>query len=166
MTHKTDKLDLHTHMAHLVEANGLPARQPQNLTAGQLPAMADLLEALESPVRQKREAAVRALGETNLQAAAAALVKAMNDEDFGIAWMAANAMIKFGPIALEPLLEAMVEGNESVWFRQGAHRVIRAMANTRHLPYLMMVLRALESIEPEVSLPIAAHAALQGLHEA
>lgn len=127
------------------------------------PAVPALMEALTSPNQQLRWEAAKALSEIGDPRSAPALVTASEDNDPGIRWMAAEGLIKIGRPGLAPLLEALVEHSNSVRLRQGAHRVVGALAKGNLYPQLRPVLMALESTQPVVDVPQAAQNALETL---
>ena len=164
----SNEMDSHnlTHMAHLIASAGRTTHEADSPESDELARqVSDLTAALKDPDRHVRWQAARTLSETPVVTAAPALVEAMNDEDFGVVWLAAEALTKLGSAALEPLLQAMVEGHETLWCRQGAYRIIRALVDTVSRPDLKPVLHALESAEPDVTTPVAAHEALWEMHQ-
>jgi hypothetical protein len=63
-----------------------------------------------------------------------------------------------------PLLLALEKNFKSVWLRHGAHHVLHDLARYQLLnEQTLPVLEALQSLEPEVTIPWAAKAALDSL---
>jgi HEAT repeat protein len=122
----------------------------QSLVTIGSPATDPLIELLEDRSHQVRWEAAKALGEIADPRAAPALVSALRDEDFDVRWLAAVGLIAIGPDALVPLLEELAKQPESTWLRQGAHHVLHNLADKKIKGKMAPVLRALESIEPEV----------------
>jgi HEAT repeat protein len=123
-----------------------------------------LLTTLIDPSGQVRRQAARVLGEIGDPAAASGLVKALEDEALEVRWRAAEALAMLGRDGLTPLLQALMQHSNSVYLRQGAHHVLRALAITSNLKDLVTpVLAALEDVEPVMAVPIAASAALKAL---
>jgi HEAT repeat protein len=127
------------------------------------PAVPALIEALADPNRQVRWDAAKALSQIADPAAAPALVRALRDRGFGIRWLAAEGLIALGSKGLVPLLRALIQHSDSVWLRQGAHHVLHDLAKRDLKDVLQPVLAALEGIEPSLTVPLAARAALEAL---
>jgi HEAT repeat protein len=91
---------------------------------------------------------------------AEALVRALDDEDGGVRWLAAQGLVHIGPAALPPLLRALVRNSMSAWLREGSHHVIRMNASDELAPVLQPVLRAMHGVEPSIGVMAAAEHAL------
>jgi HEAT repeat protein len=129
------------------------------------PAVAPLTEALAESNERVRWEAANALSEISDPTAAPALVKALEDNSFGVRWLAAEGLISLGREGLSPLLEALVEHPESAWLRQGAHHVLRILAEEGLYDHVTSVLQALEDIEPAIEVIQPAKAALDDLKQ-
>lgn len=133
------------------------------ITFGDL-AVAALTESLTDADDRVRWAAAKALSEIGDPAAAPALVRSLEDENGGIRWLAAEGLVTLGHAALPPLLQALVEHSESVWLREGAHHVLRALAREEALSGVVSpVLHALDDIQPDLEVIEVAHSALHRL---
>ena len=151
-------------MTTLTSKDGLARKRARDeLVEIGRPAVPPLLEALKDKRTYVRWEAAKALSELGDPRSAAGLVVALSDNDPGIRWMAAEGLIKIGRAGLGPLLEALVEHSNSVRLRQGAHRVVGALAKGNLYPQLRPVLVALESNQPVVEVPQAAQNALETL---
>ena len=64
-----------------------------------------------------------------------------------------------------PLLRGLEGHSDSIWFRDGAHHVLRTLIREGEAAEAIPVLEALEDIEPVIEAPIAAYHALQDLDE-
>jgi len=95
-------------------------------------AIQEALAVLDDTTRpaMEREQAAHKLAETPSPAVAERLVAALEDEESGVRWAAAAALIDCGDAALTPLLHALVSQADSTWLREGAHHVF---SNTRSL---------------------------------
>ena len=122
-----------------------------------------LLKALQQPNDHVRWEAARALGEIADPRAAPALVRTLEDEKAAVRWLAATALINLGRNALRPLLQGLEGNSDSIWFRDGAHHVLRSLVIAGVADEAIPVLDALEDIEPRVEAPIAAYHVLQDL---
>jgi HEAT repeat protein len=129
------------------------------------PAVPPLTEALAESSERVRWEAANALSEIGDPTAATALVKALEDNSFGVRWLAAEGLISLGRDGLGPLLKALVEHSDSAWLREGAHHVLRILAEEGLHDHVASVLKALEDIEPAIEAIQPAKAALDDLKQ-
>lgn len=129
------------------------------------PAVVPLIKALEKPGERVRWEAANALSEISDPKAAPAMVSALEDDSFGVRWLAAEGLISMGREGLGPLLQALVEHSQSVWLREGAHHVLRILAEEGLHAQIASVLNALEDIEPAIGVIQPAKAALNALRQ-
>ncbi len=122
-----------------------------------------LVEALQSHDRRLRWEAAKALSEVCDPSAITPLLDAMLDDDPEIRWLAADGIAAIGWPAVRPLLRALIAESDRTLFRLGAHHVLRTLEGRRADNVLRPVLRALESMEPSVEVPIAAEEVLYQL---
>jgi HEAT repeat protein len=160
-----DRADIDTLIEKLRSHDGLTRqRARKSLVAIGSRSVASLLKLLVDPRDQVRWEAAKALSDIGDPMAASALVAALEDESFGVRWLAADGLIALERDALPPLLEALKEDGGSLWLREGAHHVLRMLAAEHDLDdQVTLVLTALESIEPDTDVPLAAQKALQTL---
>lgn len=159
-----DRAAIDSLIANLRSHDGLVRqRARESLVAMGSEAVASLLQLLPDPSDHVRWEAAKALSEIGDPRAASALVAALEDESFGVRWLAAEGLIGLKRDALAPLLEALEEDADSIWLRQGAHHVLRMLAEHGLHDQLAPVLAGLESIEPEIDVPLAAQKALETL---
>ncbi len=125
--------------------------------AAGVPTLIRLIE--HSPSDHARWEAAKALGQIGDPSGAAALVEALEDNDGGTRWLAAEGLIGLGEGGLSPLLQALVEHSDSVWLREGGHVVCRALSKGPLAGLLSPLSAALEGAEPELVVPLAAGAA-------
>lgn len=109
-----------------------------------------LIEVLTDGGHQLRWEAAKVLGDIADRRAAAALVTALEDEEFDVRWLAAEALIRIGPPALVPLIEELERRPDSIWLRQGAHHVLHDLSDEQMKGEVVSLLNALESGEPEI----------------
>ncbi len=93
--------------------------------------------------------------------AAGALVTALDDVEFGVRWLAAEALIALKCEGLIPLLEGITRNSASMWFRQAAHHVLHDHYCERFREEIAPVLAALSGRDAEDTAPVAAGDALQ-----
>ena len=124
------------------------------------PATPGLVELLSSGNARARLEAVNALNAIRDPASAPALVAAMEDENPGVRWIAAQALRSMGRHGLVAVLEQLINPSCSVWQREGAHHVL---SGYRRVQVMARVLAALDGIEPRYDAAIAAEGALEEL---
>jgi hypothetical protein len=129
------------------------------------PAVPALARALQSPSEHARWEAAKALGEIADPSAAPALVSTLQDDKSAVRWLAATALINLGRDALAPLLRGLEGKSDSIWFRDGAHHVLRSLIRDGVADEAVSVLEALEDIEPCIEAPMAAYEVLQDLRQ-
>jgi sporulation protein YlmC with PRC-barrel domain len=127
------------------------------------PAVEVLAAALTSPDTQLRWEAAKALQQINDPAGALALVSALEDSDPGVRWIGAEGLSLLGLAGVIPLLKALTIRSDSPWLLNGAHHVLRALADPELKKTVAPVLAALEDIEPVLEVPVVAHEALIAL---
>jgi HEAT repeat protein len=129
------------------------------------PAVGALIEALASPDsnHHMRWEAAKALCDLGDPEAASVLVSALEDEYFGVRWLAAEGLISLGRDGLVPLLATLVRRSDSAALRESAHHVLRMLNQGNLHAQIGPVLAALEDIQPILEVPVAAHAALDAL---
>ena len=124
-----------------------------------------LIPLLKEPNDDVRWEIAKALAEIADPRAASDLAGQLMDHNFGIRWLAAEALISMGRDALEPLLEELTKHPESSWLRSRALHVLHDLAkkapDMREL--VGPVITALEGFEPEVGCLRPAYAALDKL---
>jgi HEAT repeat protein len=124
------------------------------------PAVAPLVKALKDQKEQMRWEAAKALGQIADPSATVALLEALEDKDFDIRWLAAEGLIAIGKDVLAPLLKALINHSDSIWFRNGAHHVLHDLARRGLYDKVRPVLVALEDTESAIEVPMAAKAVL------
>jgi HEAT repeat protein len=122
------------------------------------PAVSFLSGTLQSSkVYKARWEAAKALGAIGNVKAIPSLVKALEDPETDVVWLAAEALKKFRKVAWKELLNALVQrGAESVILRNGAHHVLRNQKEKGFNDLLDDLRKSLESGSAEEGVPIAA----------
>jgi HEAT repeat protein len=101
----------------------------QALAAMGSPAATALIKALQDhDWRVRWGAATKAPGQIHDPALPPALVRRLEDERTGIRWPAAERLIAYGREGFTALLQALVHHSDVLWLREGAHHVIRDLA--------------------------------------
>ena len=126
------------------------------------PAVEQLMTALYDPREQIRWQAALLLGNIGDGKAAVDLINAFRDDRLKVRWRAAESLADLGCQGLAPLLRALIQQPEKAWLRSGAHHTLRLLVIKSDLGNLIKpVLKALEGIEPALTVPLAAALALQ-----
>jgi len=127
------------------------------------PGLALLLANAKS--HQVRWEAAKALGALKDTVGIPALVKALEDTDTDVSWLAAEALNAFGSAAWPVLLLALVEGGTySVRLREGAHHVFQNQKNEKYDDLLAPLMKALEFGSLPEAAPMVAHDILKRMH--
>jgi HEAT repeat protein len=160
-----DQPTINAHIAVLASHDVLARdRARQHLVEIGAPAVEALVKTLTSANEMTRWEAAKALGQIRHPAAVPALIKTLEDPAFSVRWLAAHALIEIGLPSAAPLMHALLaEDWDNIWLRQGAHHVLRSMVGGSLGSILAPLVAALEGPEPAVTVPLAAHRALQGL---
>ncbi len=122
------------------------------------PAVSSLTEVLQnSKVYKARWEAAKALGAIGDASAIPSLVKALEDTESDVVWLAAEALKKFRKAAWPELLHALNKsGAESVTLRHAAHHVFRNQREKGFNDLLEALRKSLESGAVLESTPMAA----------
>jgi len=130
------------------------------------PAVSSLIQALEnSRLDQVRWEAAKALESISDTGSMPSLVKALEDSNSDVAWVAADALKTFKKAAWLPLLQALIKsGSDSVALRKGAHHVLVDQKEDGFNDLLATLLQALESSSAPESSAVAAHEILKKLN--
>ena len=123
------------------------------------PAVSSLTQALlNSRLDQVRWEAAKALGEINDSSSIPPLVKALEDSNHDVAWLAAEALIPYKKTAWPPLLQTLIKSeSDSVELRKGAHHVLVNQKEEGFNDLLTTLLKALESSAAPESSAVAAN---------
>jgi len=123
------------------------------------PAVSSLSLVLENSKDYKaRWEAAKALGAIGDTKAIPSLVKALEDTESDVAWLAAKALEKFKKAAWPELMSALVKrGSDSILLQHGAHHVLRKQKDKRFDELLEVLRKALESKSVPESTPVAAY---------
>jgi len=158
--------DLESLMKMLASKQGLIRQKARkSLVAIGNRAVPSLIEALgNSRLKQVRWEAAKTLGTIGDPRSILPLVKALEDDNADVAWLAAEALKQFKkaawPLLLKPLLE---HGEKSALLCQGVHHVLLKQKEDGFNDLLTMLLSALNfGADPE-AIPLAAYDILKRL---
>ena len=126
-------------------------------------AMPALLLVLDnSKIYKARWEAAKALGSIADARAIPTLVKALEDQESDVAWLAAKALKKFGKASWPELFQALVKrGPESVQLQHGAHYILRKQEEEGLNDLLENLRKALVSVSVPESISLAAYNILE-----
>jgi len=128
------------------------------------PAVTDLIHTRSNANSQLRWQVITVLDGIHNPAAVHVLVEQLKDDNAGIRWAAADALIALRRDAIHPLLEALMRDFDSLWLRQSAHHILHVMEDAGKLNEAEeKVFEALEELESAVVVPWAAEKALESL---
>jgi HEAT repeat protein len=152
-------------IAHLDDKDGLKRKRARiELTEFGKASVPSLILALSNPHEHVRWEAANALRVINDPEAARPLVYLLSDEVADVRWAAAEALVPLKENAILPLMEALVEHYKSKTFRNVAHYVLRYLEKDHILSQpVEKVYHALGEMEPELTVPWAAEAAVNEL---
>jgi len=88
------------------------------------PAVKYLAEIVAAKKDRLRWEAIKTLADIEDLAATPYLIAALDDENSGIQWLAAEGLIRLGPEIVEPLLSALIGKTDSLLFLHGVHHII------------------------------------------
>jgi HEAT repeat protein len=128
-------------------------------------AVIPLLHKLEDHDEHVRWEAAKALEGIADPASAAALAEAMDDESAGVRWTAGEALIAIGWEGAKQVLVTLLRKSGSTALCTSAHHVLSHFARQKSGEFLKPVLERLQGVEPAVSVPLAALAALGNLRK-
>ena len=130
----------------------------ESLVALGKPAVSSLMQALQtSNLDQVRWEAAKALGAINDTRSISPLVKALDDSDPDVAWLAAAALRKFKKAAWPEVLRVLIKkGEDSASLRQGVHHVLQNQKEEGFDDLLATLRKALESSTVPESAMVAA----------
>ena len=123
-----------------------------------------LLAALTDASGTVRWQAAKALSQLHNPDTATDLMNAMEDDDFGVRWLAAEGLIGMGPASLEAVLQGLISCFSSLRMREGARHVLHALADSGlHDETIERLLHTLQSLAPQDDVAWAAEQAWEKL---
>ncbi len=124
-----------------------------------------LIAESNSPSAWIRWHCIRALGQICDDRALPILVRALDDQDHAVAWVAAKELPNFGKLNIEPVLRLLMIEETSPWLVETTSYVLRQQCQHHKelRPYLEPVLKEMHSVGYRVATPNAARNALDQL---
>ena len=150
----------------LFSNNGIERQRTREVlvSIGQ-PVLEYLDEIVSSNNLAARWEAVKAIGQIKETDGIPLLLRALNDEEFEIRWLAAEGLVEMGELVLVPLFEALIENYQSVFFRQGVHHILNEMKIQGRYGDPSDLLPLLKDPKAETFLPIEAKKELDRLRQ-
>jgi len=148
----------------LAEVNITTRQRARNaLVAMGEPALPLMLDRLATGNFLVRWEITKALAEMRLPGSVPGLIRALEDDEQDVRWMAAVALAAIGRDALAPLIEAMVERLSSLFLRQGVHHVLSIYRDPELHDPLLELRDALGPMEDDEGIIPATENALRAL---
>jgi hypothetical protein len=124
-----------------------------------------LIAELNDPLPHVRWEAAKALGAIADPMTAHSLLHALDDDDQDVRWVASEGLISLGKIGLLTVLSGVTRWAQSTGFCRAAHHVLHVLRDRdpECAEAIDPVLVALDSSDPGVLAPPAAHRALSAL---
>jgi HEAT repeat protein len=165
---RSKRVDLESLMDKLASRDGMVRKDArESLVALGRRAVSSLDGALkDSGSKQLRWEAAKALGAIVDARSIQPLVNALTDRDPDVAWLAAEALAKFGKEAWPLLLRALIRSApDSVQLRRGAHHVFVNQSAEGFEDLLDILTKDLESGKAAESAPIVADSILKRMKD-
>lgn len=89
------------------------------------PAVKYLSSLLDAPKEYIRWEAIKTLSQIADPETIPILISSLENEDFDIRWMAAEALINIGKRSIKPLLESVVSSKKSIFLLEGVHHILK-----------------------------------------
>jgi HEAT repeat protein len=129
-------------------------------------ALPELLQLMPNANTQLRWQIIKIFDAIQDPATIPLLLQELKDDNAELRWAASNALINMRRDAILPLLEALTHDFDSLWLRQSAHHILHVLRDNGKLtPSEEKVYKALEDIEPAISVPWAAEKAILELRK-
>jgi HEAT repeat protein len=154
----TDDQDVIAHLTvSLGHRNGaVRMHARQLLVAIGSPAVDALVALLADRNHLVRWEAAKTLGGITDARAAPSLVKALEDSDAEVRWLAAEGLVSMGRDGLPYLLQALAQHPHAFWLRSGARHVLHGLRDRGLGDLVKPILEAQEGVDPGSQVPRAA----------
>ena len=91
------------------------------------PAISYLTGLLNDPKMHIRWEAIKTLSQIAAPESIPVLIKALENDDFDVRWMAAEGLIDIGKQSIKPLLKALSRNEDSNYLLEGAHHILKGL---------------------------------------
>jgi HEAT repeat protein len=91
------------------------------------PAIKYLSSLLNEPKEYVRWEAIKTLSQISNSESIPILIKALENDDFDVRWMAAEGLIDIGKESIKPLLKSLIGNSNSIFLLEGVHHVLKEL---------------------------------------
>ena len=91
------------------------------------PAIKYLAGLLNEPKEHIRWEAIKTLSQIADPESIPVLIKALENDDFDVRWLAAEGLIEIGKESIKPLLKSLIHDPDSNFLLEGAHHVLKGL---------------------------------------
>ncbi len=91
------------------------------------PAIKYLTGLLSEPKEQIRWEAIKTLSQIAAPESIPILIKALENDDFDVRWLAAEGLIEIGEKSIKPLLKSLAKHQDSKFLLEGVHHVLKGL---------------------------------------
>ncbi len=153
-------------MEELADPDIIPRRHAREaLVKTGEPALPLMLEGLAHGNFLVRWEVAKGLMEMKSPRSVPALIRALEDEEQDVRWLAAVALAQIGRESLEPLLEAVLNNLSSLFLRQGVHHVLTIYRDPELRDSLLQLWEALGPLENDAGLVPSIEGMLRALRK-
>lgn len=110
--------------------------------------------------------ALKTLGEISDPHSGALFIFSLNDEESDVRWVAAEGLISLGKQGVISTLEGLISNFHSVYFRNGAHHILKEYSKKHPSPELKKLLSSLMKADTEYYTPAIVLKLLRNLRSA
>jgi len=111
-----------------------------------------LMELLNNPKRIYRWEALKTMEEIGDPISIPLFIRALEDDESDVRWIAAEGLIKIGTQSIKPLLKTLIEKSNSIFVLEGIHHVFHDLKKTEKLPTGFPIDKLLSALkDPEYS---------------
>jgi hypothetical protein len=158
--------DIHRYVEDLGNKNGMVRQKARQTLVSMGRAALDLLAELSThPKAVIRWEAVKALGQISDPAAAPVFINALEDENSDVRWLAAKGLIFLGKDGLISILEALAEFKTTVFLKEGAHHIVKALYPKFKSAEMKNLISSLGNRSDNSTIPMNALAVLHSLRK-
>jgi len=118
------------------------------------PALKHLVEFQSSDKHLAKWEAVKAISEIGTKESIPILIKALDDDEFDVRWLAAEGLIDIGHSSIYPLLRAFISNNDSAHLKEGVHHVLKGLELRGSYEDKYRIIKSLETFATPVKLEL------------
>ncbi|HEY6906553.1 MAG TPA: HEAT repeat domain-containing protein, partial [Ignavibacteriaceae bacterium] len=118
------------------------------------PVLDHLIELQGSVKHLARWEAVKAISEIGSRHSIPLLIKALDDDEFDVRWLAAEGLIEIGYSSVYPLLKSFISNKDSIHMKEGVHHVLKGLEIRGLYEDKYGIIQALESFTAPIKLQL------------